>query len=404
MRQTTLTAHKGWDVVQHAFCQSLSKCKNVIRYAKTADNQLLTADEYDTSTTFTEIVCLLCKKEMRYRQSHFRSINGISVPVRAHFFHISLSDCNASHETYEHAAAKQIIATYAHIQVTPFFLPCCTCNTEIPINIQFGLPDYMCVAERVIGDKSYRVDLALIHAPSDQVQGVIEIFQTHAVSDDKIAFFAEIGVPWVEIQARTVIEAWKSQNFRVCVLRCATNQCVACLDKMASSQANLRELLFKQQQLRVSLQKKHEDLAKLEQTTRLAIQELESNLESIEAKQAQRALEQYQQLCILDEKYTKTTPTHRLHAGKYRNHLIHSVWDIDKPYVRWIAGYTGWLDADNKPALLSRNLETHQWLCPEYVSEARYLFHRYLICLGCYGKCTESWQHLCRKCFQLSTN
>lgn len=96
---------------------------------------------------------------------------------------------------------------------------------------------------------SYRPDIALIH--SNYTIQAIEVFVTHAVDDQKASYFAEQGIPWLEVRANenlyTGDNAWTTEKPLPYIRyhpRSYNWTCDACMAR-EKEEAKRREHLFK---------------------------------------------------------------------------------------------------------------------------------------------------------------
>ena len=85
-------------------------------------------------------------------------------------------------------------------------------------------------------------------------------------------------------------------------------------------------------------------------------------------------------------------------AGKYKSQSIQSVWDMDQSYVRWIAGYTGWLLPNKQPETVEQKQSYRSWLSPNAVMEAKRLLHGN--CLACFTRLESTSVTHCDVCLQ----
>jgi hypothetical protein len=87
-----------------------------------------------------------------------------------------------------------------------------------------------------------------------------------------------------------------------------------------------------------------------------------------------------------------------LKFGKYYGLTVGEIFVIDKPYVRWLAGYTG-KRTQSKPITITYDDDIFKKQ-PVLQSQARKIMVG--ICLLCYKSCRESWQNWCNSCYKNS--
>lgn len=133
---------------------------------------------------------------------------------RSHFRHISKSDFDHSPETIWHFAAKHHIATQLKQGVRIVLnWSCssqyCSGSHKLPPLLD-KKPDYIDVDSKKIG--GFLPDIALYH--DDKPIGVIEVFNTHQSTQEKIDFYKEIGLPWLEISVQSEKEYQQVMNWK----------------------------------------------------------------------------------------------------------------------------------------------------------------------------------------------
>ena len=71
---------------------------------------------------------------------------------------------------------------------------------------------------------------------------------------------------------------------------------------------------------------------------------------------------------------------------------------MDQSYVRWIAGYTGWLLPNKQPETVEQKQSYRSWLSPNAVMEAKRLLHGK--CLACFTRLESTSVTHCDVCLQ----
>lgn len=171
--------------------------------------------------------CPTCRAEVFFRSEHKRRLSGDCVNVRAHFVHHGSGHGCPTGEAQIHLYGKEIVcALLSHIDLV---LPVCVlCHQGIIIEIIPPHHDYAIVCEHLVGP--FRIDVAVL--VGGRPHCCIEIFNTSRVSTDKTAYLDLQGIPWVEVSAHALVQAFETQSCQrivVPVLACSHHGlCSAC--------------------------------------------------------------------------------------------------------------------------------------------------------------------------------
>ena len=178
--------------------------------------------------------CLACNEPVLLRQGQVR------VP---HFAHYADRDVSCNPETVLHEAAKLRLVEMLHEGVAAFHLNV-GCPGYVGVDEQRVACSAKDLAERALDvpefDQAsvevafgrYRLDAAAALG-GEAVLG-LEVFQSHQVDEAKEAFLMASGLPWLEVEARAVLEEampWLAIRSSFGVV-----QCPACQDQAARAE------------------------------------------------------------------------------------------------------------------------------------------------------------------------
>lgn len=176
--------------------------------------------------------CYECKNDLILRKGKIKT---------AHFAHKNDPDSTCTgggRESAEHIFAKQLLKDDLHKWSFVQRCPSCHAQTKAPISF----PE----ANGAQAQIEFRIDKGAKHKVVDVMvlgQGfflaALEVFHTHAVDEEKAAFFAELDIPILEVSAAQIIEAHNNESF-VAELLGASN-CREC--KAAEERKNQRPCL-----------------------------------------------------------------------------------------------------------------------------------------------------------------
>lgn len=214
---------------------STSSFAVLIPYAKeTSTNRIAQAKTAQKSEGPFE--CYKCKKPLILHKG------PIVKPYFAHKNDPDSTCTGGSRESAEHILAKQLLKD--HLHKWSFVQRCPSCHAQTKATISF--PE----ANGAQAQIEFRIDKGAKHKVVDVMvlgQGfflaALEVFHTHAVDEEKAAFFAELDIPILEVSAVQIIEAHNNESF-VAELLGASN-CREC--KAAEERKNRRPCLECQQ-------------------------------------------------------------------------------------------------------------------------------------------------------------
>lgn len=199
-----------------------------LSYAKSNTDKPIDTQSYNGEKDLT---CYECGGALSYKRGHNRTKkeDGVTYPVRAHFFHRGESTCSG--ESVQHLLAKDIVANQTRFD---FYHQCVTCNQEslVMFGIDIGITK-MEYRWRDPNNTLFFPDVACLNE-SGKIQGAIEIHHTHPIPTEKIQAFNNAHITWVEVDAAHIIEQFEAKKTVALVQRCsfkAGNQCGVCEEK-----------------------------------------------------------------------------------------------------------------------------------------------------------------------------
>ena len=174
-----------------------------------------------------DLYCPSCRCPVFFRSAHKRcnSSTGDAEPVtcvRAHFVHHSTKEADGgtsschNRESQIHIYGKQIVCAMLEF-MKPIIPSCILCNQAINIQIVPSTPIrhltnanlcYKVVCEYTFAN--FRADVAVI--VDGKMWSCIEIFNTSKVSFEKIDYLNIHNIPWIEISALALVDAFEANN------------------------------------------------------------------------------------------------------------------------------------------------------------------------------------------------
>lgn len=407
-------------------------------------------------------ICYGCEKPVHWVKPFVRTVCGIKHDVQGHFRHNKRAGGCSGGEGLQHKAAKDAILTgtgwefYAKCtgtceKVTTHYAHCGSVTREetIPCNheIKVDVPQQQKRAE--LPFQTYFLDVGMLD-PSACVVGAVEVLHTSAMKREKRAALTSAGVAWVEVRAKEVLDVYKvhGRGGRVQAVDCAAMQCNACLLRQQAIDALSREK-------RVQQEIERERLARVAQERARALR-VDENAEAtqqarcvIEAQGSQalaeRLVEGSESSCAEEEvpipatfwyeviattaqvlgldlgkidmeresemaravvakqtliNASKAAGSNVLAFGKHEGATVALLFDDEdtQRYVRWLAGYTGYKDADfNGPEVDTRH-PASQFVPDAVADEAKQLLKGR--CLLCFCQTDQKWKSWCSVCFR----
>lgn len=406
-------------------------------------------------------VCYGCDKPVHWVKPFVRTMCGIKHDVQGHFRHNKRAGGCSGGEGLHHKAAKDAIITgtgwefYAKCtgtrkQVTTHYAHCGSRMETVTIpcdhEIEVDVPQHQKRAE--LPFQMYFLDVGMLDA-SARVVGAVEVFHTSAMKREKRDALTAAGVAWVEVQAKEVLDVYKAhgRGGRVRAVDCPAMQCNACvlrqkeIDALASEQRVVQEI-------------ERERLDRLARE-RARVQQLDANAEAarhakcvMETRGPQALAEMLMEgnACLCTEEAvsmpatfwyevvtttaqvlgvdlgqvnaqreaamardvvakqalieaSKATGSNVLSFGKHQGTTAALLFDDEdtQPYVRWLAGLTGYKQSCyNKPEVHS-NTSAYQFVPTAVAEEAKELLKGK--CLLCFGRTDQEWKSWCSSCF-----
>ncbi len=334
--------------------------------------------------------CVQCGGRMALKAEHIRrrKRNGIVLEskVRTHFMHTAGRPDTCTNESIEHKVAKNIVK----VQRPVVFFRCTGCERDMEI-------DYTCEG-RAVGreeeplTRAFRLDVGFVDEGA--VVGAVEVYKTHRISDEKAAALTGRGVAWVEVSAKSIIEASDSPA-PVRALRCARDLCAEC-------EAREKEVRERDERLRVMTTARIEALERVQAgrntfDAAAILKEMEERTE----RALQRSREGVQQK--LFEDVMTAIRSLRKTAGKQERRLVQQVLCPSPHAIGWGDKYH-WLspkeialkDAQYFASTLCASEEGPPAAIREACMDARALLR---LCLTCYAhNSTSNGEHHCGRC------
>jgi hypothetical protein len=339
--------------------------------------------------------CYGCGGKLAWRVPHLRSRNGIGFPVTGHFMHVScLGTC--TNESVEHAAAKDKV-----MKSPPLFLfTCGSCSVDYEVVVRASGSAPVVEHPWSHAGQQYRIDVAFVR--DDVTTGAVEILHSHKISSEKARALTVADVAWVEVAADDVLRAKEYDPVRA--LRCAAQRCTQCEEQkreMENQDAKLR--VEAEARAEVVLATKLPALANHERMMRWE-QEADRKLwvtvrEAVEKVLRERGVDTTEK--AIDDVFHKSEVVAAggivFCHGKHKGEVLSDVWEYDKIYVRWLAGYTGNREGkypqkiDGERASRVRGFITHE------IEAAREILKGH--CYLCFQEVDQPWKNWCGGCF-----
>ena len=392
-------------------------------------------------------ICYGCEKPVHWVKPFVRTACGIKHDVQGHFRHNKRAGGCSGGEGLQHKAAKDAILTGTGWE---FYAKCTgtreTMGTRCDRGIRIGVPQQQKQAE--LPFQTYFLDVGVLDS-SANVVGAVEVFHTSAMKREKRDALTAAGVAWVEVRAKEVLDVYGThgRGGRVRAVDCPAMQCDACvlhqktIDALAREQRVLKEI-------------ERERLARLAQERTRALQ-VDANAEAARQARsvietqgphalAERLTEGSESLRVDEEvsipatfwsevitttaqilgmdlaqinaqresemaravvaeqallEASKATGSNVLFFGKHQGTTVALLFDDydTKPYVRWLAGFTGYKQSCyNRPEVNSKT-SSYQFVPTAIAEEAKQLLKGR--CLLCFCKTEQEWKSWCAGCF-----
>jgi hypothetical protein len=278
----------------------------------------------------------------------------------------------------------------------------------------------------------------------------VEVLNTSAMTREKRDALTASDVAWVEVRAKDVLDAYGAQGCggRVRVVDCAAMQCDACVNRQAEMDTHERarrvlEEVERARQARFANERERarrvEANAEAARQAKHVIGELGSSLlaeklgEGSEAasvpgqtfypapfwhevitttaetlgidlqtinvqRESEMATAVVAKQAMLEA--SKSEGSNVLTFGKHAGVSVKMLFDDEEtqPYVRWLAGYSGYRDGSgrNRPKLITD--KAHGFVPRVVVEEAKALVRGR--CLLCFAWTDQAWKNWCSNCFR----
>lgn len=389
-------------------------------------------------------VCYGCEKPVHWVTSFKRKVCGIDHEVRGHFRHNRRSGGCGGGESLDHKAAKDAVLTgsgwsfYAACQGTRGV----ACNNPIEIVV----PKEHKRIEMPF--QTFFLDVGVCDA-SETLLGAVEILHTSVMTMEKRDALTAANVAWVEVRANDVLNVYSAHSGggRVKVVDCAMMQCDACVARQKDLDAleHERRVMAEVKKMRSDRFEAERDRGRQIQDNAEAARQAKCIIETegvqllaerlaagseevcgegqvyrpapfwnevitttaevlgvdLNATDAQREGEMARMVIARAAKLQASKRvSEELRFGKHSGNTVQLLFDddVDRPYVRWLAGYTGFKDScKNRPAAHG-NKDAYTHVPHTVATEARALLKGR--CLLCFGKTDQEWKSWCVACFR----
>lgn len=394
--------------------------------------------------------CYACGNYIFPRRKHKRRRGSNEFDVRACFSHLPRTKCSGN-ESVEHLAAKDALCLGKHT----FSVSCQRCHADMtyqPWKAPHAEDSIRFATEIPLENK--RLDVAVVLGPI--VLGAIEVLVTHPVDQEKINVFTRLEIPWCEVKAVDVLAASSPGEVR-CVRAALTHcdECMDAIRKefletrihkiteeaTRQAQRNIEKRIFTEHMNSLCISPEDQEklwewrwfdinkgffdtlqpatvralggptnldaaVAQAEERWRFYVKRLNAVFAEIPVNELADRLVFARIASKLGDLFPEPTDTATawdlignsypegvLDFGKHKGLPISYVWEIDKSYIRWLAGYTGHF-FDKRP-------EEHTKIDhPLYKKQAREYLQGH--CYKCFKELEEEWHTRCRKCYRLS--
>jgi hypothetical protein len=393
-------------------------------------------------------VCYGCEKPVHWVKPFERTVCGIKHDVQGHFRHNKRAGGCSGGEGLQHKAAKDAILTAMGWE---FYANCTGTRGKVTVpchhEITVDVPQQQKHAE--LPFQTYFLDVGMRDS-SACVVGAVEIFHTSAMKREKRDALTAAGVAWVEVHAKEVLDVYEAhgRGGRVRAVDCSAMRCDACvlrqknIDALAREQRVLQEIererltRLAQERTRALQADENAEAARQAkgvietQGPRALAASLMEGSESLRAEEAvltpitfwtevitttaqilgidlaqinaQRESEMARAVvaeqALLEA--SKATGSNVLSFGKHQGTTVALLFDEEdtQPYVRWLAGFTGYKNSCyNKPEV-HRDTSAYQFVPTVVAEEAKQLLKGR--CLLCFCKTDQKWKSWCAGCFR----
>jgi hypothetical protein len=320
-------------------------------------------------------------------------------------------------------------------------------GTRCGREIRIGVPQQQKQTE--LPFQTYFLDVGMLDS-SANVVGAVEVFHTSAMKREKRDALTAAGVAWVEVRAKEVLDVYGThgRGGRVRAVDCPAMQCDACVLHQKTIDALAREQ-------RVLQEIERERLARVAQERARALQ-VDANAEA--ARQARSVIETQGPQALAERlaesseslraeedvpmpvtfwsevitttahvlgmdlghiraqreadmaravvaeqallEASKAAGSNVLSFGKHRGTTVALLFDDEdtQPYVRWLAGFTGYKQSCYNRPEVHRDSSAYQFVPTVIAEEAKQLLKGR--CLLCFYRTDQEWKSWCAGCFR----
>lgn len=371
---------------------------------------LVFADTYKSSTSSP--TCLSCSASLTVVKAHKRTRNGVRFQVRAFFRHpVNHENANCCNESIDHKAAKRAAVQFK--DKLRYSYKCVDCSALTPIHLEGEMYE-----EEIAWNASFRLDVG-IRSNDGAVVGAVEIYHTHAISNEKARAMTDAGLAWCEVTSKRVLDAVRTGTYSVVVLRCAYDTCAACIEKTRKAELDRldQELdlsikcLKEETEFRKNvIERAGNDWRKLQPyKTHCADKEkAESEWQQLVSDTMRYVSDRASQLGISDLPETddlahdllSNVPV--LTFGQYKGHTVDRVSEMDWKYTLWLAGWNFGRMDENGRAEKRRRHQSVEYITKEIQTVAKEVIEGR--CFRCEEDIPEwdqcKWKTWCTECYR----
>lgn len=393
-------------------------------------------------------VCYGCEKPVHWVKPFVRTVCGIKHDVQGHFRHNKRAGGCSGGEGLQHMAAKDAILTATGWE---FYAKCTGTRETVGIHcdheIRIEVPQHQKRAEHPF--QTYFLDVGMLDSAACVV-GAVEVFDTSAMTREKRDALTAAGVAWVEVRAKEVLDVYKARGCggRVRAVDCPAMQCDACvlhqktIDALAREKRVLQEIEHqrlarvareraREQRINANAEATRQAKSVIEAQGPQALAErLAEGSESLrdeeeapipatfwsqvvtttadvlgmdlEQMNVQREAEMARAVVAKQALFeaSKATGSNVLSFGKHKGTTVALLFDDEdtQPYVRWLAGFTGYKQSCYNRPEVHHDSSAYQFVPTTVAEEAKRLLKGR--CLLCFCHTDQEWKSWCADCFR----
>lgn len=361
----------------------------------------------------TGATCYGCAADLSWVRQHKRNRCGVSFVVRPFFRHPARSSSsNCSNESIEHKAAKDAVVTRGDRM--EYFFRCDDCGEQIPWSVRTKGCTYQEEVTWNADAKRFRLDVGIL-APGGSVIGAVEILHRHAIPTEKAEVMTNAGLDWCEVTSRRVLDAIRTETFKVQITRCAHTICDGCTEKLRLAEfsrmdeerdAEARAASYTRETRASIIRKMRRDWRKLRGASGVQVHDAKwlQLVTDVTKFASERALEL--DLTDSEEVHEDVLEGKLLVTfGKYKGMSLGKIQEIDWNYLLWLAGYDfGRLDDKRRAVRRRADARGAEHIPLDIERGARDLVSGK--CVKCAGEIEgwdeTTWKSLCLDCWRES--